>query len=61
MYVFILITHLVCVLMKTINDLKLKWIMAIQISFKYCIDTKDHKPEEKIKAIVVEGTMQPKL
>ena len=24
MYVFILITHLVCVLMKTINDLKLK-------------------------------------
>ena len=38
-----------------------KWTMAIQFSFKYCIEPKDHKSEEDIKAIVVEGAMQPKL
>ena len=34
-----------------------KWIMAMQFSFEYCIDSKDHKSEEEIKAIA----MQPKL
>ena len=38
-----------------------KWTMAMQFSFKYCIVPKDHKFDEKIKAIVVEGTMRPKL
>ena len=33
----------------------------MQFSFKYCIDPKDHKSEEEIKAIAVEGAMQPKL
>ena len=31
-----------------------KWTMATQFSFKYCIDPKDHKSEEKYKAITVE-------
>ena len=38
-----------------------KWTMAMQFSFKYCIDPKDHKSEEEIKAIAVEGAMRPKL
>ena len=33
----------------------------MQFSLKYCIDLKDHKSEEKIKAIAVEGAMRPKL
>ena len=28
-----------------------KWTMALQFSFEYCIDPKDHKSEEDIKAI----------
>ena len=28
-----------------------KWTMAMQFSFEYCIDPKDHKSEEDIKAI----------
>ena len=35
-----------------------KWNMAMQSSFKYCIDPKDHKSEEEIKAIAVEDAMQ---
>ena len=38
-----------------------KWTMAMQFSFEYCIDSKDHKSEEEIKAIAVEGAMRPKL
>ena len=43
-----------------------KWLcldktMAMQFSFKYCIDPKDHKSEEEIKSIAVEGAMRPKL
>ena len=38
-----------------------KWTMATQFSFEYCIVPKDHKFEEEIKAIAVEGAMQPKL
>ena len=38
-----------------------KWTMAIQFSFKYCIDPKDHNSEEEIKAVAVEGAMGPKL
>ena len=38
-----------------------KWTMAMQFSFEYCIDPKDHKSEEEIKAIAVEGAMRPKL
>ena len=38
-----------------------KWTMAIQFSFEHCIDPKDHKSEEDIKAIAVEGAMWPKL
>ena len=38
-----------------------KWTMAMQFSFEYCIDPKDHKPEEEIKTIAVEGAMLPKL
>ena len=37
-----------------------KWTMAMQFSFEYCIDPKDHKSEEEIKAIAVEGAMRPK-
>ena len=37
-----------------------KWTMAMQFSFKYCIDLKDHKSEEDIKAIAVEGAIWPK-
>ena len=43
------------------NFMVYKWTMAMQFSFKYCIDPKDHKSEEEIKAIAVEGTMRPKL
>ena len=32
----------------------------MQFSFKYCIDPKDHKSEEEIKAIEVEGAMRSK-
>ena len=34
-----------------------KWTMSMQFSFEYCIDPKDHKSEEDIKAIAVEGAM----
>ena len=37
-----------------------KWTMAMQFSFEYCIDPKDHKSEEEYKAIAVEGAMRPK-
>ena len=37
-----------------------KLTMAMQFSFKYCIDPKDRKPEEEYKAIAVEGAMWPK-
>ena len=32
-----------------------KRTMAMQFSFEYCIDPKDHKSEEEYKAIAVEG------
>ena len=35
--------------------------MAIQFSFQYCIDPKDHKSWEDYKAIAVEGAIWPKL
>ena len=38
-----------------------KWTMAMQFSFEYCIDPKDHKSEVEIKAIADEGAMRPKL
>ena len=38
-----------------------KWTIAMQFSFEYCIDPKDHKSEEVIKAIAVEVAMRPKL
>ena len=38
-----------------------KWTMAMQFSFEYCIDPKDHKSEEEIMAIAVEGAMWQKL
>ena len=38
-----------------------KWTMAMQFSFEYCIDPKDHMSEEDIKAIAVDGAMPPKL
>ena len=38
-----------------------KWTMAMQFSFKYCMDPKDHKSEEEYKAIAVEGAIWPKL
>ena len=38
-----------------------KWTMTMQLSFEYCIDPKDHKSEEEIKAIAVEGAIRPKL
>ena len=37
-----------------------KWTMAMQSSFEYCTDPKDHKSEEQIKAIAVKGGMRPK-
>ena len=33
----------------------------MQFSFEYCIDPKDQKSEEEIKAIAVEGFMWPKF
>ena len=33
----------------------------MQFSFEYCIDPKDHKSEEEIKAITVESAMGPKI
>ena len=36
-----------------------KWTMAMQFSFKYCIDPKDHKSEEEYKAIAVEHAIWP--
>ena len=44
-----------------ISFMAYEWTMAMQFSLKYCIDPKDHKSEEEIKAIVVEGAMRPKL
>ena len=38
-----------------------KWTMAVQFSFEYCIDPKDHKSEKQYKAIAVEGDIWPKL
>ena len=38
-----------------------RWTMAMQFSFEYCIDPKEHKSEEEIKAIEDEGAMRPKL
>ena len=38
-----------------------KWTMAIQFSFEYWIDPKDHKSDEEYKAIAVEGAIWPKL
>ena len=38
-----------------------KWTMAMQLSFEYFIDPKDHKSEEEIKAIANEGALRPKL
>ena len=38
-----------------------KCTMAMQFSFEYCIDPKDHKSEEEYKAIAVEGAIWPKL
>ena len=38
-----------------------KWTMAMQFSFKYCIDPKDHKSDEECKAIAVEGAISPKV
>ena len=35
--------------------------MAMQFSFEYCIDPKDHKSDEEYKAIAVEGAIWPKL
>ena len=43
------------------NFLVHKWPMAMQFSFEYCIDSKDHKSEEEYKAIAVEGAIWPKL
>ena len=37
-----------------------KCTVAMQLSFKYCIDPKDHKSEEEFKAIAVEGAIWPK-
>ena len=37
------------------------WTMAMQFSFEYDIDPKDHKSEEECKAIAVEGATWPKL
>ena len=34
--------------------------MVIQFSLEYCIDNKDHKFEEEIKEITVEGSMSIK-
>ena len=38
-----------------------KWTIAMQFSFEYCIDPKDHKSEEEYKAIAIEGAIWPKL
>ena len=35
--------------------------MVMQFSVEYCINPKDHKFEEEIKAIAVEGATLPKL
>ena len=50
-------------MLKTVQSglLVYTWTMAMQFSFKYWIDPKDHKSEEKYKAIVVEGAIWPKL
>ena len=36
-------------------------IIEKEFSFEYCIDPKDHKSEVEIKAIAVEGAMQPRF
>ena len=38
-----------------------KWTMAMQFSFEYFIDPKNHKSEDKHKSIAVEGVIWPKL
>ena len=38
-----------------------KWTMAMQFSFEYCIDPKDHISEEEYKAIAVEDAIWPKI
>ena len=43
------------------NFIVYKWTMAMQFSFKYCTYPKDHKSEEEIKAVAVEGAMRSKL
>ena len=36
-----------------------KWTMAMQFSFKYCIDPKNHMSEKEYKAIAVKGAFWP--
>ena len=36
-----------------------KWTMAMQFSFEYFINPKNHKSGEEIKAIAVEGAIWP--
>ena len=38
-----------------------KWTMAMQFSFEYYIDPKDHKSEEEYQAITVEGAIRPNI
>ena len=38
-----------------------KMDMAMHFSFEYCIDPKDHKSLEEIKATAVECAIRPKL
>ena len=38
-----------------------KWAMAMKVSFKYCIDPKDHKSKDEYQTIAVEGAIWPKL
>ena len=38
-----------------------KWTIAMEFSFQYCIDPRDHKSEEEYKAIAVEVAIWPKL
>ena len=38
-----------------------KLTIAMQFSFAYCIDPKDHMSEEEYKAIAVEDAIWPKL
>ena len=38
-----------------------KWTIAMHLSFKNCLDPKDHKSKEEYKAVAVEGAIWPKL